>query len=113
MLNDTLVAIVRFGAVALLAACTAAATAVGLHENENRAPACPAGYFAADVRNYGQRIEYGPDPVTHVNRYVITQNDWAPVRPDHRYVVSRECVRPLTNAENRELFEFGSTHPNG
>ena len=112
MFNDTLVGIVRVAAVALLAASTAVAVAVGLHEDKGRS-ACPAGYFAADVRNYGQRIESGPDPVTHKQRYVIVQNDWAPVRPDHRYVVSRECVRPLTDAENNELFQWGSMHPNG
>jgi len=70
---------------------------------------CQAGYFRVDIRVYGQRLELGIDPKTHLSNVLeVTQNDPAANPPDRRYVVQSACVRPLTNAENQALFDGGS-----
>jgi hypothetical protein len=68
--------------------------------------ACPAGYWRADVRVPGQRIETGLDPVTHAERPEVVQND--PETPDRRYMAVSACVRRLTPAEYLDLFHQGS-----
>lgn len=72
------------------------------------AQACPAGYFRADVRVPGQRIETGLDPVTHAERPEVVQNDPAASPPDRRWVAASVCVRPWTAAEYLEMFHQGS-----
>lgn len=65
---------------------------------------CPRGYVERDVRAYGQRLESDPRPALNP---VLVQNDWEDP-DDHRFVVLRACVRPLSNDENMELFRWGS-----
>ena len=71
------------------------------------APSCPAGYFRADVRIGGQRLETGLDPVTHAEQLEVTQNAPAASPPDRRYVAASVCVRPLTAAERLAQFHEG------
>ena len=94
-----------------------AAIAVGTGITLVAAPAaaddteCPSGFFAREVRAYGQRLEAGIDPQTHKTTPEVTQNEWTELG-DRRYVVARVCVRPLSDKENDELFWWG-THPWG
>lgn len=70
---------------------------------------CQSGYFRADIRAYGQRLELGIDPKTHLSNVItVTQNDMDANPPDRRYVVLSACLRPLTNAENQALFNQGA-----
>lgn len=62
-----------------------------------------------EVRIYGQRLEAGIDPKTKDIVPEVTQNDWADAN-DKRFVVAKVCLRPLSNEENVELFEWGSKH---
>ena len=62
------------------------------------------GHAARDVRIYGQRLESDPRPGVSP---VVVQNNWEDAG-DKRFVVARQCVRPLTNSEYQELFRWGS-----
>jgi len=68
---------------------------------------CPSPYVAREVRVYGQRIE--SDVNASGSFQVIAQNDWATTKAeDPRYVVALVCTRSINNAENNELFAWGS-----
>lgn len=71
---------------------------------------CPPGYRPYDVRVYGQRLEEpNPRPGADHSQPTLVQNNWEyDTADDPRFVVITACVRPLTDAENKEIFRWGS-----
>ena len=106
-INDS--AFAGIGAVAISAALLLGAWGKSQPPPTIKPSPCQAGYFQRDVRIYGQRLELGIDPKTHLSDVqTVTQNDPAADPPDRRYIVAQVCVRPLKNAENIELFLQGA-----